>query len=88
MTKRKAAATRLQALDPFARNLGSKFQLAGEAPAPAPSTKDLHRQDGRVMRKQTLVLEKELLKRLRHHCIEHGKNLSEVAGEALEKFLS
>lgn len=81
-SKKKAAAKRLQVVDPMA---GSARVYTHSAPT-AP-TKDLHRQDGRVLRKQTLVIERELLRRLRLYCVANDRNLSEAVAAALEKFL-
>jgi hypothetical protein len=47
----------------------------------------LQRAGGRVTRRMTMYLAPELARRVQLYCVETGREISDVAGEALEAFL-
>ncbi len=47
----------------------------------------VQRADGRVTRRMTMYVDPDLAKRVQLYCLQNGREISEVAAEALERFI-
>jgi hypothetical protein len=87
--KRRRAAERLRAMDPTSGSPVIQTSASPTVSISAPAkTRDLHRLNGRLVRKQTFVLERDQLRALKTYCVAVDRTMSAVAGEAIAQYLA
>jgi hypothetical protein len=77
---RKPGAQRTPSVDAFV----SQGSTAAKS---APARGLLQRAGGRVTRRMTMYVDPDLAKRVQVYCVVNGREISDVASEALERFL-